>query len=173
MLWVDYILEETTLPEFHTIFTTNYHVVFKSYFKLRQLRQPLISKWSKRYLKKKQWHLFQSRSKFISNWGKSYFKVGHNNSFSAKSQILLQSYFSDRFQQTRINGSLSNWAEISVGVPQGSILGSLLFNIFLNDVFLFISNSKLCNYTDDNTSYTLWKHLDEIKVDLQCNYSIS
>ena len=38
-----------------------------------------------------------------------------------------------------INGSFSNWAEVITGVSQGSILGLLLYNIFLNDIFMFIS----------------------------------
>ena len=44
-------------------------------------------------------------------------------------------------------------------VPQGSILESRLFNIPLNDIFLFITNCKLCNYADDNTLYSIGKNL--------------
>ena len=43
------------------------------------------------------------------------------------------------------------WNEVITGAPQGSILVSLLFNIFLNDIFLFMSKRQLCNYADDNT----------------------
>ena len=63
--------------------------------------------------------------------------------FPAKSLKFLQSYLSKRFQQTHVNYSLSNWAEISASVLQGSILGPLLFNIFLDDMFLLINTNNL------------------------------
>ena len=68
---------------------------------------------------------------------------------------LMQSYLCSRFQRTSVNASFSDWKEIETGFPQGSILGSLLFNIFLNNIFYFINNGNLCNYADDNTLY--WK----------------
>ena len=68
-----------------------------------------------------------------------------------KAVNLLASYLSDRKQQVKIGNVTSKWADISKGVPQGSILGPLLFNVFINDIFYFIQKGTLYNYADDNT----------------------
>ena len=47
----------------------------------------------------------------------------------------------------------SKWQRILTGVPQGSIFGPLFFNILINDLFLFLETTTLCNYADDNTMY--------------------
>jgi retron-type reverse transcriptase len=67
------------------------------------------------------------------------------------SVALLKSYLSNRKQQINVNNVLSGWADIHKGVPQGSILEPLLFNVFINDIFLFVKNESLYNYADDNT----------------------
>ena len=46
---------------------------------------------------------------------------------------------------------VSSWSKINKGVPQGSILAPLLFNVFVNDILYFIHRDKLYNYADDNT----------------------
>ena len=65
-----------------------------------------------------------------------------------------------RFQQNGKSEIAHDWTEVIAGVPQGSILGPLLFNKFLNDIFMFISKCRLCNYDDDNTLYSTGKNLN-------------
>ena len=63
----------------------------------------------------------------------------------------IASYLSNRYQRVKINSSYSCWSAVNCGVPQGSILGLTLFNIYLADLFMFSMNSTIANYADDNT----------------------
>ena len=66
----------------------------------------------------------------------------------------MRGYLTNRLQRCKINNSFSKWEKISAGAPQRSILGALLFNIRINDTFLFIQKCDLANYVDDTTMYT-------------------
>ena len=81
--------------------------------------------------------------------------------------LLISDYLSRRKQRTKIGSSYSSWHDIIRGVPQGSLLGPLLFNIFINDLFLFIRKSGICNFADDNTLYSVGKNIENVISDLK------
>ena len=76
----------------------------------------------------------------------------HVYGFGKESLMLLLSYLSNRSQITKINISLSSSTELLQGVPQGSVLGPLLFNICLNDLFFFL-DCNVCNFANDTTPF--------------------
>ena len=93
--------------------------------------------------------------------------------FEENAVVFLHSYLSSRHQRTKINNSFSEWSCLLCGVPQGSILGPRLFNIYLNDMFLFISeDSNLCNYADDNTLYVYNKDFQYVLSKLNDDFLI-
>ena len=75
---------------------------------------------------------------------------------------LINSCLTNTHQRMKINAHYSWWSEIKYGVPQGSILGPLLFNIYLCDLFYFKIESLIANYADDNTPYTTVKYIESV-----------
>ena len=69
-------------------------------------------------------------------------------------------YLTGRKQRVKINSSFSSYLDIFQGVPQGSILGPLLCNIILCDLFLFVEEVDIMSYADDNTPYVCSENID-------------
>ena len=66
--------------------------------------------------------------------------------------------FSNRYQRVTLNGSESSWRSISAGVPQGSVLGPLLFLVYINDLTENIK-SQMRLFADDSSIFTPVKNV--------------
>ena len=78
---------------------------------------------------------------------------------SSDSLCYIYSYLKDRKQCVQINNKQSEFDTIISGVPQGSIFGPILFNIFFNDFLVFIPKASVHNFADDNALCSFAKTL--------------
>ena len=78
-----------------------------------------------------------------------------------------QSYLENRTQQVLYKGQLSTRGNVSIGVPQGSILGPLLFSIYINDMPSIVLTSDMSMYADDIEMHCTGNDLATVEQNLQ------
>ena len=87
--------------------------------------------------------------------------------FSYEPLKLINSYLTDRKHRTKINSSYSSFLDLLIGVPQGSILGPLLFYIYISDLFLFLDDDKVASYADDTTPHAMKENTLQVLKEIE------
>jgi len=76
-------------------------------------------------------------------------------------------YLGGRQQSVKYGGFLSEWSFVEIGVPQRSILGPLLFSIFVNDLPAIVEHANVNMYADDTELYCCGEDLQRVENNLQ------
>ena len=79
---------------------------------------------------------------------------------------VIGNYLKNRKQRTKIGSMYSDWFDVDTGVPQGSILGPLLFNVNICDLFYYLENTQIANYADDTTPFAVGDTWEQVRDEL-------
>ena len=97
----------------------------------------------------------------------------HVYGFSTDALEVLLSYLQDRSQRVKINTTFSSWTHLLQRVPQGSVLGHILFNNYINNMFFGLKGIDIRNFADDTSLYVWDSNLKSVIETLDHNSEIA
>ena len=91
----------------------------------------------------------------------------HAYGFYKASLDIISDYLSNRWQKTKISDNFNSWAELVQGVPQDFVLGPLLLNIYIDDLFCLTEFTGVCNFADNTTFFACDSDLEHVMERLE------
>ena len=156
-------------PYFDTLFS-KFQCGFRKGFNAQHCLLAMIEKWRKTLDKGGE------TGAVLTDLSKAFDCIDHNlliakldaYGFEKQSIDFLHSHLTKRKQRAKVDSAYSSWKMLLSGVPQGSILRPLLFNLYICDMFFETSkNIDFGGYADDNTPYTCSSDIEEVLENLQ------
>ena len=143
---------------FESSFFSKYQCGFRKSFSAQHCLVSMLEKWKSATGNKKSFGALLTDLSKVFDCLSHELLIANLNAYGFNMSALrfVHSYLKNRMQRTEI------MTEINFGVLQGSILGPLLFNIFLCDLFLIMENIDIASYADDNTPYTTGNSIEEV-----------
>ena len=171
------MFKRTVFNQFNLFFASRFSPLLAGFRKNHSTQNALLK------ITKKWKHTLDKGKKVGTTFmdlSKAFDTVNHNlllakiNAYDFSFNVIkfIQSYLSERFQRVNINSNFSEWCKILLGALQGSILGPLLFNIFLNDNFYLIQDAYISNFADDNSLYSIVDNFREVKTMLKKTFEL-
>ena len=157
------------MPEYFGSFLSKYQCAIRKGHSTQHCLLSMLEKWKPAIDNKKMF------GALLTDLSKAFDCLSHDlliaklnaYGFSIVALRLVQNYLSNCKQRTKINSDFSSWEEILFGVPQGSILGPLSFNIVLCDFFFIVNETEFASYADDNTPYVVGNNIEDVIIKLQ------
>ena len=97
----------------------------------------------------------------------------HAYRISVEAPKVLLSNLQESRKKVKINTTFSSSTQLIQGVPQGSVLGPMLFNIYINDMFFALNEIDICNFADDTTPYVCDSNLKSVLEKLEHNSELA
>ena len=149
---------------FESLFFSKYQCGFRKGFSAQQCLVPILENWKPATNNKKAFGALLTDFSRAFDCLSDDLLIEKLNAYRSNISALrfVHSYLKNHMQRTTINSEYNSWEEIMFEVPQGSILGPLLFNIFVCNLFLIMENIDIASYADDNTRYTTGNSIEEV-----------